>query len=793
MGARGETSPTRAAVAVWRLLLAALFLLTANGAVEAAGLFHAARSQDVRSTTLRESSIHPEYIKRSRLVRIDQDELARHVVPPSSDHAPDRAQRAMTLDGIVLLQLFPDAVLTVRRTNAEAIEAGGISWTGLAEARPFGSAVFIVNRGEILGYIQAGSSMFRIDPVGNGVHRITEIDQSMLPRGDDAIRVGSPARSLAAPHQKPDQEASTTVTVIDVLVAYTRRTQPDIQRGEVALQLAAANEAFRRSAIPIRLRSVGTYLVDGYGESGLPLRQVFNFLTASTDVAAARDLAGADLVSFWVRTGGLGRFCGLAHMPVNPHPSLTQMAAFSAVDLSCTIKHTFPHEIAHNLGGDHDRYALKKEGLNFPNSHYNFGYVNLGRKLRDILSYRDLCQDRLGRDCVPLGIFSSSSPCTPTNHPQCSPPAIMGIKQGGAGAADASRRLTETRFAVAQYRTKWTISPDSAAVSEGSGKVKFSVTRADASRGQVVYVTTINEDGAASVVVPKNKEPLAFAPGQKSKQVVVNLNDNCDQDGQKKFAVIIQHFDDDEDEVFLAKATLTIFDDDGDWGLTPGYPGVLEQWGEMTIHLTRPTSQGSQTVFVSTADDEGFSNDDDYTPLSNVPVKFAEGETTKTIKILINNDQLPEADETFGVRMLRGSCPAVTTTFKILNDDSWLVGGPAAIGSEGNGTLHVPVVRGGFDQAPATVYLTTTSDRGFPNQNDFASVTNQPVVLAQGMTGTSIPIAILDNAIFEPTETFGVVLRDSKGRLLASGTFQVFDNDEPIERIARDGTEDAWR
>jgi hypothetical protein len=102
---------------------------------------------------------------------------------------------------------------------------------------------------------------------------------------------------------------------------------------------------------------------------------------------------------------------------------------------------TFPHELGHNMGLNHDRKTYASQGGgNPPPSQYNFGYINDVAHVIDIMSYSSSCASA----CSYVNWFS-----TPRFKYQGN---VLGIAQGRAGAADATRRLTETRIAISRYR-----------------------------------------------------------------------------------------------------------------------------------------------------------------------------------------------------------------------------------------------------------------------------------------------------------------------------------------------------
>ena len=82
----------------------------------------------------------------------------------------------------------------------------------------------------------------------------------------------------------------------------------------------------------------------------------------------------------------------------------------------------------------------------------------------------------------------------------------------------------------------------------------------------------------------------------------------------------------------------------------------------------------------------------------------------------------------------------------------------------------------GDDPTVATIYVSTTTDKGFTNNNNFIPLTDYLVTFGPGEILKSVPIQILYNAQADGDRKFGIVAKDDKGRMLAKGSFTVVDN-----------------
>jgi hypothetical protein len=295
------------------------------------------------------------------------------------------------------------------------------------------------------------------------VHRVIELDPRKIPKDLHAPEIpqrflkqsGATEPSLAEP------QATTTVAVIDVLVAYTKNAKTDSPNilSEINLAISLTNTAYKNSGVLSKLRLVGTreviYNEARYGGNtngiaytkvlcdltGFNCASIFgsaynNNATATFNaVRTARTALKADLVVLIRRQGAA---CGNAWVPFVVSAG-SQHLGFSTVtrDYGCINGNTFAHEIGHNQGLHHDRFVEPAA----PNTKYNYGYVDAttAGHFRDIMSYPNKCPS-----CTRVPYFS-----TPLKKYKTK---LLGIAQGKPGAADATRSLNEVRNIIGAYR-----------------------------------------------------------------------------------------------------------------------------------------------------------------------------------------------------------------------------------------------------------------------------------------------------------------------------------------------------
>ena len=383
-------------------------------------------------------------VLRSRHLDIQPDALERVL-----RYAGAESGRAATREEARLrIGLFARATGTFRQTGVERAFGGRIVWIG-AEEFGRGSATLVTFGGQVTAHIVLDGRTFRIDPVSGAVHRVSEISVDALPA--DAPHQSAPhTTEKTATADRSVTLRSRTSSVIDVLVAYTaraKRASADILN-DVNLAVSLTNQAYSNSGVGVRIRLRGTMLAKGYDELSRSYTAALYDLTGmsgggSTSAGRAdlapvrqqRDDIGADLVVL-LREGT--EYCGQAWVIEAPSGSYSKYG-YAQVSRVCVPRYVMAHELAHLMGLRHDRYVEGSE----PASEYNFGFVQLSTRARDIMSYPNLCSDS-SLNCTVVNMFS--------NPQKYVDGARFGIPAGKPGAADGARRLDETRAAVARYR-----------------------------------------------------------------------------------------------------------------------------------------------------------------------------------------------------------------------------------------------------------------------------------------------------------------------------------------------------
>jgi hypothetical protein len=229
--------------------------------------------------------------------------------------------------------------------------------------------------------------------------------------------------------------------LIDVLVVYTAAAAAASSNilAEIQLAVDETNQSYANSGIIQRVRLVHAAQVN-YTETGKSDRDLARLQNPSDghldELHSMRDAYGADLVSLWVENLDA---CGIGYLMTNVSTSF-ERNAFSVIARNCaTGYYSFGHEMGHNMGANHDRYADSRKGA----YSYSHGYVDISGMWRTVMAYNNECNDQK-ISCTRIPYWSN-----PSVNYQGNP---TGISQTDPDSANNVLTLNNTAYTVANFR-----------------------------------------------------------------------------------------------------------------------------------------------------------------------------------------------------------------------------------------------------------------------------------------------------------------------------------------------------
>jgi hypothetical protein len=333
----------------------------------------------------------------------------------------------------VILNLFPEISYTAINRAINVRAQHDFTWIGALEGLPLSDVTLVVNGDNVTGNINAEGTVYWLRPSANHIHLIAETNPSAFPLGSSQNHPVSKKKQPAKPRKSSppgDRKSSLlfphndpiTMVMIEVMVVYTpvvAQASYDIV-SEILLAVEETNTAYLNSGIYQQLRLVHTEQIN-YTESGSHFTDL-KLLTYSKDqsqpgegdlhkVHSLRNTHNADLVSLWVEKGD-SYTCGVSWLLL-PESTPREKFGFNVVERYCASapSYSFAHELGHNMGATHDKYATDYGvgGGTVGAYNYSHGYVHIdgaANSWRTIMASDKQCLDK-GYECPRIPFFSN--------------------------------------------------------------------------------------------------------------------------------------------------------------------------------------------------------------------------------------------------------------------------------------------------------------------------------------------------------------------------------------------------
>ncbi|HYW10414.1 MAG TPA: M12 family metallo-peptidase [Longimicrobium sp.] len=373
-------------------------------------------------------------VQEGRLNRIRERGIAPRVNLARTASAPGELLRASKA---LRLTVAPGLSVVATGERVQRRAENDISWGGRVQGREDGWVQVVLSDDGMVGTVTLGTEQYSIEPLGNGMHAVSKLDQRKLPpeHGPDnptgVLDPAPPADFLSS------YQASTEGTVgvaalntINVLVVYTASAASATANVSSLIQLAVdeTNQSYVNSGIDISMVRVHTAQVT-YNESKRSFSQHVAALRSTTDgimdnVHTLRNTYAADVVVLVVNDS---EACGIASSIGS-----TATTAFAVAHFSCiTGYYSFGHEVGHLQGARHDRAV---DGSTTPYA-YGHGYIPASKTWRTVMAYGNNCSN-----CTRIQYWSNPLK------------TYGGVAMGTVLYEDNARVLNLTAPTVAAYR-----------------------------------------------------------------------------------------------------------------------------------------------------------------------------------------------------------------------------------------------------------------------------------------------------------------------------------------------------
>ncbi|BBL74931.1 Calx-beta domain-containing protein [Methylomagnum ishizawai] len=710
---------------------------------------------DVADKTARSALAAPREATRTRHVRVDLQGL--------------NAAQLKQGDSLPL-NLFNDAAFKATIKQVDKLGPDRTAYVGRLSGIQLSTVNMVVEGDVMMANVVHPGGAYQIRYIGNGLHSIHEIDQSSLPPEGDPLPVTlpetqpkpaqNPARSgISAPSADETSPASDDGSQIDVLVVYDAAAKqaaggPLAMQALIDLAVSETNTNYANSGINQRVKLAHAEEIV-YDETGFDWVNTLYRLTNKTDqyldnIPVLRDTYNADATVLLVANTA---YCGMAWQMSSVSAGFSEYA-YALVSQDCaTGYYSFGHELGHIMGATHDWFVDTSKNSPYT---YNKGYVNTLGRWRTVMAYNNECANS-GFNCTRLPYWSN--PLKTYNDKP------MGVPEGTDTScqfgnpnnpdcdADDARVLNDTAYTVANFRV--------------STSCKVSVTPAAPS--------VQPEGGAGPVLNVAAPSQCAWTVASDSPWLTVSSGASGQGSGTVEYQA-------EPNPGFVARtAKLTVgADNQAIATLTQaGFSGISV--GNVQVAETRATpsylsfpvtlsAKATQTVTVDYATQDGSATaGSDYVAQSGT-LTFLPGQITQTVRVQVLGDSVQEPTETLSLVL---SNPSAGYTFKtnpgtgsitnfavantFIATAASLTEGPAGTTSymAFKVTLSVP------STAPTTVDFATQDGTATAGQDYIAQ--SGTLTFAPNQTTQTVQIAILGDALAEPTETFQLLLSNPVG------------------------------
>nr|MDQ3330494.1 FG-GAP-like repeat-containing protein [Planctomycetota bacterium] len=348
---------------------------------------------------------------------------------------------------------------------------------------------------------------------------------------------------------------------------------------------------------------------------------------------------------------------------------------------------------------------------------------------------------------------------------------------------------------VVSIRQTPQITITNAQIAEGDSGTKtmtFTVNLATDDPSQAISVNYATSNGTATAGSGVGADYFAksgtvtFGPGETSKTITITIRGDLDVEANETFFVTLSNATGGA-TLPAPVATGTIVNDDTP-SISISDPVVTEGSGNATFVITLSKAVNSPVTVTYTTANQSATAGQDYAAKSGT-VTFMPGETSKSITIVINDDNIAESLETFVMNLsnaTNGTIVKAAGTATINDDDTptvTIVNSVTQSEGDGPGTMVFTVTLSQASAVPVTVSY-STGDQTATAGTDYVAKSGT-ITFAAGETTKTIVISTIGDRVIEQTERFVVSLTNAvNGNITqATSTGVIIDDDTPTITI----------
>ncbi|MEX1829901.1 reprolysin-like metallopeptidase [Luteibacter sp. CQ10] len=246
-----------------------------------------------------------------------------------------------------------------------------------------------------------------VNPLGDGIRPVQPVGTV------GALDAADQPLANAVDTAKAGAGGATTVDVLAVYSSGFRKAKGSASAAVTALtnRFDVANQVLRNSQVNASFRMVRAQEAQAPDDTD-NTQMLESIRTGTPWIQTMRDQSGADLVTFVREYDAANNGCGVAYIPPGDYANDAGLMYSVVSDGSLPTGYyceatTLAHELAHNLGAQHNHEQDATGGL-FP---YSYGYRNFAAQFYDVMAYGPDANERIWTYSNPSVTLCKGLPC----------------------------------------------------------------------------------------------------------------------------------------------------------------------------------------------------------------------------------------------------------------------------------------------------------------------------------------------------------------------------------------------